>query len=184
MCAELNFVPTLSFTLLLNLDLKNKWFNSMRISASMIVRSTPPHWHFCKQNRSIETKMFFKKKTFFILCFQLYLNSIKSYYYNDDTFNFNYGQAKAAVGKCRLYSCIDSQIKLKLNISWTNYGQRGVLTLQLFQTFWYLSTSPSFPSPVCSIFLNIIQILRHLKETLAKNVDDKWFDHLLPKCWQ
>ena len=29
----------------------------------------------------------------------LYLNSIKSYYYNDDTFNFNYGQAKAAVGE-------------------------------------------------------------------------------------
>ena len=28
----------------------------------------------------------------------LYLNSIKSYYYNDDTFNFNYGQAKASVG--------------------------------------------------------------------------------------
>ena len=29
----------------------------------------------------------------------LYLNSIKSYFYNDDTFNFNYGQAKAAVGQ-------------------------------------------------------------------------------------
>ena len=29
----------------------------------------------------------------------LYLNSIKSYYYNDDTFNYNYGQAKSAVGK-------------------------------------------------------------------------------------
>ena len=28
----------------------------------------------------------------------LYLNSIKSYYYNDDVFNFDYGQAKAAVG--------------------------------------------------------------------------------------
>lgn len=28
----------------------------------------------------------------------IYLNSIKSYFYNDDTFNFNYGQAKAAVG--------------------------------------------------------------------------------------
>ncbi|XP_040573268.1 LOW QUALITY PROTEIN: intraflagellar transport protein 56-like [Lepeophtheirus salmonis] len=28
----------------------------------------------------------------------LYLNSIKSYYYNDDTFNFNYAQAKASVG--------------------------------------------------------------------------------------
>ncbi|KAG7164115.1 Intraflagellar transport protein 56-like [Homarus americanus] len=27
----------------------------------------------------------------------LYLNSIKSYFYNDDTFNFNYAQAKAAV---------------------------------------------------------------------------------------
>ncbi len=31
----------------------------------------------------------------------LYLNSIKSYYYNDDTFNFNYAQAKAAVGNYR-----------------------------------------------------------------------------------
>ena len=28
----------------------------------------------------------------------VYLNSIKSYFYNDDTFNFNYGQAQAAVG--------------------------------------------------------------------------------------
>jgi intraflagellar transport protein 56 len=26
------------------------------------------------------------------------LNSIKSYFYNDDTFNFNYAQALAAVG--------------------------------------------------------------------------------------
>ncbi|ELT97163.1 hypothetical protein CAPTEDRAFT_153891 [Capitella teleta] len=28
----------------------------------------------------------------------IYLNSIKSYFYNDDTFNFNYAQAKATVG--------------------------------------------------------------------------------------
>ena len=28
----------------------------------------------------------------------IYLNSIKSYFYNDDNFNFNYAQAKAAVG--------------------------------------------------------------------------------------
>lgn len=28
----------------------------------------------------------------------IYLNSIKSYFYNDDSFNFNYAQAKAAVG--------------------------------------------------------------------------------------
>ena len=33
----------------------------------------------------------------------LYLNSIKSYFYNDDTFNFNYGQAKAAVGKYSIF---------------------------------------------------------------------------------
>ena len=37
----------------------------------------------------------------------LYLNSIKSYYYNDDTFNFNYGQAKASVGKFRVMGCQD-----------------------------------------------------------------------------
>lgn len=29
----------------------------------------------------------------------LYLSSIKSYFYNDDAFNFNYGQVKAATGK-------------------------------------------------------------------------------------
>lgn len=28
----------------------------------------------------------------------LYLSSIKSYFYNEDTFNFNYAQAKAATG--------------------------------------------------------------------------------------
>ncbi|XP_056136266.1 intraflagellar transport protein 56 [Lampris incognitus] len=28
----------------------------------------------------------------------IYLNSVKSYFYNDDMFNFNYGQAKAALG--------------------------------------------------------------------------------------
>lgn len=29
----------------------------------------------------------------------LYLSSIKSFFYNDDAFNFNYGQAKAASGQ-------------------------------------------------------------------------------------
>jgi intraflagellar transport protein 56 len=33
----------------------------------------------------------------------LYLNSIKSYYYNDDTFNFNYGQAKVREGLLRYF---------------------------------------------------------------------------------
>ena len=37
-----------------------------------------------------------------VIFLQLYLNSIKSYFYNDDTFNFNYGQAKASVGEIRL----------------------------------------------------------------------------------
>ncbi|KAL0993062.1 hypothetical protein UPYG_G00102740 [Umbra pygmaea] len=31
----------------------------------------------------------------------VYLNSVKSYFYNDDTFNFNYAQAKANVGNYR-----------------------------------------------------------------------------------
>lgn len=31
----------------------------------------------------------------------VYLNSVKSYFYNDDTFNFNYAQAKAALGNYR-----------------------------------------------------------------------------------
>uniref|UniRef100_A0A8C1M377 Intraflagellar transport protein 56 n=1 Tax=Cyprinus carpio TaxID=7962 RepID=A0A8C1M377_CYPCA len=31
----------------------------------------------------------------------IYLNSVKSYFYNDDTFNFNYAQAKAALGNYR-----------------------------------------------------------------------------------
>jgi intraflagellar transport protein 56 len=31
----------------------------------------------------------------------LYLSSIKSYFYNDDTFNFNFGQAKAATANFR-----------------------------------------------------------------------------------
>uniref|UniRef100_A0A8C7VV61 Intraflagellar transport protein 56 n=1 Tax=Oncorhynchus mykiss TaxID=8022 RepID=A0A8C7VV61_ONCMY len=31
----------------------------------------------------------------------IYLNSVKSYFYNDDAFNFNYAQAKAAVGNYR-----------------------------------------------------------------------------------
>lgn len=31
----------------------------------------------------------------------IYLNSVKSYFYNDDTFSFNYAQAKAALGNYR-----------------------------------------------------------------------------------
>uniref|UniRef100_A0A8C2J5P2 Intraflagellar transport protein 56 n=1 Tax=Cyprinus carpio TaxID=7962 RepID=A0A8C2J5P2_CYPCA len=31
----------------------------------------------------------------------IYLNSVKSYFYNDDAFNFNYAQAKAALGNYR-----------------------------------------------------------------------------------
>ena len=38
----------------------------------------------------------------------LYLNSIKSYYYNDDTFNYNYGQAKASVGNYKGIVCMYS----------------------------------------------------------------------------
>ena len=55
---------------------------------------------------SIRLKNFFSRQCmaacFFLLKqfddVLLYLNSIKSYFYSEDTFNFNYGQAKAAVG--------------------------------------------------------------------------------------
>ncbi|TGZ64529.1 hypothetical protein CRM22_006325 [Opisthorchis felineus] len=43
----------------------------------------------------------------------IYLNSIKSYFYNDDTFNYNYAQAKAAIGAYKeaqeIFSLIQSE---------------------------------------------------------------------------
>ncbi len=57
----------------------------------------------------------------------LYLNSIKSYYYNDDTFNFNYAQAKAAVGNYREAEDIFLQIasdKIQVRGSKIKCGKR------------------------------------------------------------
>ena len=57
----------------------------------------------------------------------LYLNSIKSYYYNDDTFNFNYAQAKAAVGNYREAEDIFLQIasdKIQVRGSKKKCGKR------------------------------------------------------------
>ena len=56
-------------------------------------------------------KLFFPACFFLLKQFDdvlLYLNSIKSYYYNDDVFNFNYGQAKAAVGNYQVTECTTS----------------------------------------------------------------------------
>ncbi|GCB68289.1 hypothetical protein scyTo_0013809 [Scyliorhinus torazame] len=54
----------------------------------------------------------------------IYLNSVKSYFYNDDLFNFNYAQAKAAVGNFKeaeeVFQLIQSE-KLKndyIYLSW------------------------------------------------------------------
>ena len=48
-------------------------------------------WNWLSQTTSI------------ILGFSLTPRSIKSYYYNDDVFNFDYGQAKAAVGNYQVW---------------------------------------------------------------------------------
>ena len=48
----------------------------------------------------------------------LYLNSIKSYYYNDDTFNYNYGQAKASVGNYKGILCTHT-------LNWARTGGKG-----------------------------------------------------------
>ena len=62
-------------------------------SYSLLLVQTSPHLAYYRQCMAA---CFFLLKQFDDVL--LYLNSIKSYFYNDDTFNFNYGQAKAAVG--------------------------------------------------------------------------------------
>ena len=62
-------------------------------SCFLLLVQTSPHLAYYRQCMAA---CFFLLKQFDDVL--LYLNSIKSYFYNDDTFNFNYGQAKAAVG--------------------------------------------------------------------------------------
>lgn len=71
-----------------HLRLAQKYFNLVGGSASEC--DTIP-------GRQCMASAFFLMKRFDDVL--IYLNSIKDYFYNDDTFNFNYGQALASVGK-------------------------------------------------------------------------------------
>uniref|UniRef100_A0A3P9PZY4 Intraflagellar transport protein 56 n=1 Tax=Poecilia reticulata TaxID=8081 RepID=A0A3P9PZY4_POERE len=73
----------------------------------------------------------------------IYLNSVKSYFYNDDTFNFNYAQAKAALGNYKeaeeLFLLIQNE-KIKddyVYLSWLArcyiMNQKGQLAWELYQ---------------------------------------------------
>uniref|UniRef100_A0A8D0D3Q1 Intraflagellar transport protein 56 n=1 Tax=Sander lucioperca TaxID=283035 RepID=A0A8D0D3Q1_SANLU len=72
----------------------------------------------------------------------IYLNSVKGYFYNDDTFNFNYAQAKAALGNYKeaeeIFLLIQSE-KIKndyVYLSWLArcyiMNQRGRLAWELY----------------------------------------------------
>ena len=71
----------------------------------------------------------------------LYLNSIKSYFYNDDTFNFNYGQAKAAVGNYQEAEEIFSNItneKLKIDYAYLSWLARCFIMNSKARLAWEL----------------------------------------------
>ena len=88
----------------------------------------------------------------------LYLNSIKSYFYNDDTFNFNYGQAKAAVGQFRrLAAHIATKYGGRSGLFWTNsawhtFLKEGLLSSRTFKALSKKARSP-IPIPHFKIFL-------------------------------
>ena len=71
----------------------------------------------------------------------LYLNSIKSYFYNDDTFNFNYGQAKAAVGNYQEAEEIFLNItneKLKTDYAYLSWLARSFIMNSKARLAWEL----------------------------------------------
>ncbi|XP_063048498.1 intraflagellar transport protein 56-like isoform X2 [Engraulis encrasicolus] len=71
----------------------------------------------------------------------IYLNSIKSYFYNDDTFNFNYGQAKAAVGNYKeaeeIFLLIQSE-KMKNDFVYLSWLARCYIMNQRPRLAWEL----------------------------------------------
>ncbi|XP_076027151.1 intraflagellar transport protein 56 isoform X1 [Genypterus blacodes] len=71
----------------------------------------------------------------------IYLNSIKSYFYNDDTFNFNYAQAKAALGNYKeaeeVFLLIQSE-KIKNDYVYLSWLARCYIMNQKGQLAWEL----------------------------------------------
>ena len=80
----------------------------------------------------------------------LYLSSIKSYFYNDDTFNFDYGQAKAATANYReaeeTFALIQSE-KIKSDfvyISWLTRCCKYISYLYFSQTIFHTLDTECF----------------------------------------
>ncbi|XP_048575762.1 intraflagellar transport protein 56 [Nematostella vectensis] len=71
----------------------------------------------------------------------IYLNSIKSYFYNDDTFNFNYAQAKAAVGNYKeaeeIFLLIQSE-KIKSDYTYLSWLARCYIMNHKARMAWEL----------------------------------------------
>ncbi|PVD38254.1 hypothetical protein C0Q70_00865 [Pomacea canaliculata] len=71
----------------------------------------------------------------------IYLNSIKSYFYNDDLFNFNYAQAKAAVGNFKeaeeVFLLIQSD-KLKSDYTYLSWLARCYIMNRKARLAWEL----------------------------------------------
>ncbi|KAK3705828.1 hypothetical protein QZH41_011522 [Actinostola sp. cb2023] len=71
----------------------------------------------------------------------IYLNSIKSYFYNDDTFNFNYAQAKAAVGNYKeseeIFMLIQSE-KIKNDYTYLSWLARCYIMNHKARLAWEL----------------------------------------------
>lgn len=71
----------------------------------------------------------------------IYLNSIKSYFYNDDTFNFNYAQAKAAVGNFKeaeeVFQLIQSD-KIKNDYTYLSWLARCYIMNRKARLAWEL----------------------------------------------
>uniref|UniRef100_H9G7G0 Intraflagellar transport protein 56 n=1 Tax=Anolis carolinensis TaxID=28377 RepID=H9G7G0_ANOCA len=61
----------------------------------------------------------------------IYLNSVKSYFYNDDTFNFNYAQAKAATGNTTFSACrgflLTQMEKMKNDLAYLSWLARYIM---------------------------------------------------------
>eukprot|EP00794_Sanderia_malayensis_P009225 gene9225-10198_t len=71
----------------------------------------------------------------------IYLNSIKSYFYNDDSFNFNYAQAKAAVGNYKeaeeVFQLIQSE-KIKADYTYITWLSRCYIMNRKARLAWEL----------------------------------------------
>uniref|UniRef100_A0A3Q0RLS3 Intraflagellar transport protein 56 n=1 Tax=Amphilophus citrinellus TaxID=61819 RepID=A0A3Q0RLS3_AMPCI len=71
----------------------------------------------------------------------IYLNSVKGYFYNDDTFNFNYAQAKAAIGNYKeaeeVFLLIQSE-KIKSDYVYLSWLARCYIMNQKGQLAWEL----------------------------------------------